>query len=45
MSIARFEKRMIGWLIDKLIFPGCPRGHFWCEILYFPKDFHSFSRF
>lgn len=38
MSIARFDKRIGGWLIDKLISWGVLAGILCCEILYFPKD-------
>jgi uncharacterized RDD family membrane protein YckC len=42
MSIARYEKRMIGWLIDKLISLGALAGVLTVEILYLPKDFSLF---
>jgi hypothetical protein len=42
MSIARYEKRMMGWLIDKLIFPCCPRGRFHGRNSLFSQGFSLF---
>lgn len=42
MPIARFDKRIGGWLIDKLISFGVLAGILVVEILYFPKNFSLF---
>ena len=39
MGIARYEKRMMGWLIDKLFSLLALAAVLTVEILYFPKDF------
>jgi uncharacterized RDD family membrane protein YckC len=39
MPIARYEKRMLGWFIDKLVSLGALAVVLWAEITYFPHDF------
>lgn len=42
MSIARFDKRIGAWLIDKILSWGVLGGLLAVEIIYFPKDLSLF---
>jgi uncharacterized RDD family membrane protein YckC len=42
MPIARFDKRIGGWLIDKILSWGVLGGLLAVEIIYFPKDLSLF---